>query len=58
MLRYTNINQLSISEDCPLDLIAFLDPSVEYLRVCNDVEEKSCSTAKYNVTFEILRYGY
>ncbi len=33
MLRYTNINQLSISEDCPLELIAFFDPSVEYLKV-------------------------
>ncbi len=39
MLRYTNINQLSISEDCPLELIAFFDPSVEYLRVCNDVKD-------------------
>lgn len=35
MLRYTNINQLNISEDCPLELIAFFDPSVEYLKVCN-----------------------
>lgn len=33
MLQYTNINQLSISEDCPLELIAFFDPSVEYLHV-------------------------
>jgi len=33
MLRYTNINELSISEDCPAELIAFFDPSVEYLRV-------------------------
>ena len=32
MLRYTNINQLNISEDCPLELITFFDPSVEYLR--------------------------
>ena len=39
MLRYTNINQLSISEDCPLELIAFFDPSVEYLRVCNDAKD-------------------
>ena len=39
MLRYTNINQLSISEDCPLELIAFFDPSVEYLRVCNDEKD-------------------
>lgn len=33
MLKYTNINQLSISEDCPLELIAFFDPSIEYLKV-------------------------
>lgn len=33
MLQYTNINQLSISEDCPPELIAFFDPSVEYLHV-------------------------
>lgn len=33
MLQYTNINQLSISEDCPPELIAFFDPSVEYLNV-------------------------
>lgn len=32
MLRYTNINQLNISEDCPLELITFFDPSVEYLK--------------------------
>lgn len=31
MLQYTNINQLSLSKDCPLELIAFFDPSVEYL---------------------------
>ena len=33
MLRYTNINQLSISDDCPAELIAFFDPSIEYLRI-------------------------
>ena len=33
MLQYTNINQLSISEDCPPELIAFFDPTVEYLHV-------------------------
>lgn len=33
MLRYTNINQLSIAKDCPPELIAFFDPSVEYLKV-------------------------
>lgn len=33
MLQYTNMNQLHISEDCPLALIAFFDPSVEYLKL-------------------------
>lgn len=33
MLQYTNTNQLKICEDCPPELIAFFDPSVEYLRV-------------------------
>lgn len=33
MLQYTNINELSISENCPPELIAFFDPSVEYLNV-------------------------
>ena len=33
MLHYTNTNELSIEEDCPAELIAFFDPSVEYLRV-------------------------
>lgn len=36
MLQYTNINQLNISEDCPLELIAFFDPSVEYLKLRNN----------------------
>ena len=26
MLRYTNINELDISEDCPVELISFFDP--------------------------------
>ncbi len=33
MLNLTNTNQLTIVEDCPAELIAFFDPSVEYLRV-------------------------
>ena len=33
MLRYTNINELSISEDCPPEVIAFFDPSIEYLHI-------------------------
>lgn len=33
MLQYTNVNQLSISDDCPAELIEFFDPSVDYLKV-------------------------
>lgn len=33
LLRYTNINALTIKEDCPPQLIAFFDPSVAYLKV-------------------------
>lgn len=33
MLQYTNVNELSISEDCPPELIAFFDPSIEYLHI-------------------------
>lgn len=36
MLQYTNVNQLNISEDCPLELIAFFDPSVDYLKLKNN----------------------
>lgn len=39
MLRYTNINQLSIKEDCPLELIKFFDPSIEYLNIDSDVKD-------------------
>ena len=39
MLRYTNINQLSISEDCPLELITFFDPSVEHLKVSKNSKD-------------------
>lgn len=33
MLQYTNINQLSLVEDCPPELITFFDPSIEYLKI-------------------------
>ena len=33
MLKFTNINRLGTSENCPPELIAFFDPSIEYLRV-------------------------
>jgi len=35
MLHHTNINQLSISKDCPPELIEFFDPNIEYIRVNN-----------------------
>ncbi len=33
LLSYTNYNQLTISDDCPAELIAFFDPSIEYLHI-------------------------
>ena len=33
MLQYTNVNQLSVLESFPPEVIAFFDPSVEYLRL-------------------------
>lgn len=43
MLKYTNSNELSLSEDCPLELIAFLDPSIEYLKYeINDRDVTIC----------------
>lgn len=36
MLQYTNINELNFFENCPSELIAFFDPSVEYLSIQKD----------------------
>lgn len=36
MLQYTNINELNLFENCPSELIAFFDPSVEYLSIQKD----------------------
>lgn len=33
MLQYTNSNELNIREDCSPELIAFFDPTIEYLHV-------------------------
>lgn len=39
MLKFTNINRLSLSEDCPAELIAFFDPNVEYIHVKQDEKD-------------------
>ena len=39
MLWYTNINELNISEDCPPELIAFFDLSIEYLHIKSAVKD-------------------
>lgn len=39
MLKFTNTNQLSISNDCPLELIAFFDPSIEYLKINQNTKD-------------------
>ena len=36
MLRYTNINKLTLAEDCPVELIGFFDPNIEYINVENN----------------------
>lgn len=40
MLRHTSTNQLSISDDCPIEMIAFFDPSIEYLHVKSNSKDK------------------
>lgn len=37
MLKFTNKNSLSLSEDCPIELIAFFDPTIEYIRIDKDI---------------------
>ncbi|MCK9161044.1 MAG: ATP-binding protein [Proteiniphilum sp.] len=63
MLRYTNINQLSISEDCPAELIAFFDSSIESLRVKDSGKDtvirltfKNKDEIKLNQLSELNRY--
>lgn len=36
MLKYTNTNQLSIRNDCPIELISFFDSTIEYLHIETD----------------------
>lgn len=48
MLHHTNVNQLSISEDCPPELIAFFDPSVEYLHIKNEKKDADIRLKFYN----------
>lgn len=43
MLQYTNINQLSLSEVCPLELITFFDPSIEHLTFKKESKDISIS---------------
>lgn len=47
MLQYTNINELSITQDCPSELIAFFDPSIEYLHVKADGKETNIALKFY-----------
>ena len=46
MLKFTNVNRLNISNDCPVELIAFFDPSIEYIHVKQ--EEKN---TEYSLKF-------
>lgn len=63
MLQYTNINKLNISEDCPAELIAFFDPSIEYLHINKTGKEpdirlkfKNSSEIILNQAEELNRY--
>lgn len=53
MLRYTNINELDISEDCPVELISFFDPSIEYLKI-NKEKNKSNIHLKFKPKNEMI----
>lgn len=53
MLQYTNINKLSISEDCPAELIAFFDPSIEYLHI-NKTGKETDIRLKFKNSSEII----
>lgn len=58
MLKFTNINQLSLSEDCPLELIAFFDPSVEYLKVNkNNKDTDICLKFKEKPEFVLNQFS-
>lgn len=46
MLRHTNINQLSIPDDYPAELIAFFDPSIEYLRISRKTMHRQTETTR------------
>lgn len=63
MLKYTNINELNLSDDCPLELIAFFDPSIEYLKCKKDNKDtniklkfKDKEEIVLNQFFELNRY--
>lgn len=63
MLRYTNTNQLSISEDCPTELIGFFDASIESLTVQGTGKEmviqlkfKNKDEIRLNQLTELNRY--
>lgn len=63
MLQYTNVNELSILENCPPELIAFFDPSVEYLNITKkgkdcDIQLKFKNEEEIilNKTSELNRY--
>ncbi len=63
MLNYTNINKLTINEDCPTEIIRFFDPNVEYLKINNkgkdfDISLKfvGCCEIKLNQMSDINRY--
>ena len=60
MLRHTNINQLSIPDDYPAELIAFFDPSIEYLRFSRKATHKQTETTRsvyFDTEIQLKFYG-
>lgn len=56
MLQYTDINELSISEDCFPELIAFFDPSIEYIHVRSKDKSTDIRLKFYNKEEISLRH--
>lgn len=60
MLRHTNVNQLSIPDDYPAELIAFFDPSIEYLHISHKTsyrQSENTRTAYIDFDIQLKFYG-
>lgn len=60
MLRHTNVNQLSIPDDYPAELIAFFDPSIEYLHISRKMshsQSENTRTTYIDYDIQLKFYG-